>query len=206
MPVRSSATPPWTGSTWPSSELPAPNGITGTPCSEQVAQDRGDLLGRVRERDGVGLARGEARLVAAVQPEDRGRRREALAEQVAQRARGRVVHRAAASSSATTPGPVIGPRWPTPTILRAQRGEPADALARLLRVQVVGLVRDVGGGRAAGHRRQVDRVAHQRDAVGLPPQADLARRVAGQLDHLEARDPLARRSRCPRSSRARRPR
>ena len=34
--VRSSETPPWTGSTWPSSELPAPNGITGTPCSEQM--------------------------------------------------------------------------------------------------------------------------------------------------------------------------
>ncbi len=79
-------------------------------------QDRGDLLGRVREGDRVGLARGEARLVAAVQAEDRGRGREALAEQVAQRARGRVVHRAAASSSSTTSGPVIGPRWPTPTI------------------------------------------------------------------------------------------
>ena len=68
------------------------------------AQDRGDLLGGVRERDGVGLARGEAGLVARVQAEDRGRGGEALAEQVAQRAGGRLVHRAAASSSATTPG------------------------------------------------------------------------------------------------------
>ena len=92
MPVRSSARPPSTGSTWPSSELPAPHGITGTPCSEQVAQDRRDLLGGVRERDGVGLARGEARLVAAVQAEDRGRGGEALAEQLAQRRGGRLVH------------------------------------------------------------------------------------------------------------------
>ena len=71
----------------------------------------------VREGDGVGLARGEARLVAGVQAEHRRRRREAVAEQAAQRTRRRLGHRAAASSSATTSGPVMGPRWPTPTTL-----------------------------------------------------------------------------------------
>ena len=192
MPVRSSATPPCDGQHVALERAPGAQRDHRHAVLGAGPQDRGDLLGGVRERDGVGLARGEARLVAAVQAEHRRRGREALAEQVAQRARGRLVHRAAASSSATTSGPVIGPRWPTPTIC----GRSAASRRMLSRarsgVQVVGLVRDVRGGRPAGHRRQVDRVADQRDAVGLPPQADLAGRVAGELDHLEAGDPLAR--------------
>ena len=50
---RSSVIPPRTGVTWPSSEVPAPKGTTGTPCWWQRARRRAASSPRLDERDGV---------------------------------------------------------------------------------------------------------------------------------------------------------
>ena len=66
MRVKSRVMPPWIGSTWPSRLVPAPNGTTGTPRPVRVAQDGGDLVGRLREDDDVGTLRRVVREVGRV--------------------------------------------------------------------------------------------------------------------------------------------
>ena len=34
--VMSTDTPPWSAATWPSSDVPAPNGTIGVPCARQI--------------------------------------------------------------------------------------------------------------------------------------------------------------------------
>ena len=66
MPVRSMEIPPRTAATWPSSEVPAPNAITGTPCAAQQADDAAYILGRGRERHRIGQVQRMVALAAAV--------------------------------------------------------------------------------------------------------------------------------------------
>ena len=51
---RSRLMPPRTGVTWPSSEVPAPNGTTGHAVLVAEAEQAGRLLAALEEGDGVG--------------------------------------------------------------------------------------------------------------------------------------------------------
>ncbi len=83
MRVRSSESPPCTAETWPSSEVPAPKGMTGSPCAAR-SDDGGDFLRRLREGDGIGHRDRMPGLVAAMRLADRLGHGEAVAEQRAE--------------------------------------------------------------------------------------------------------------------------
>ena len=65
--------PPWMALTWPSSEVPAPNGDDRQLEARADPQDLRDFVGRVRKADDVGARRRVVRLAAAVMIAD-GRR------------------------------------------------------------------------------------------------------------------------------------
>ena len=69
---RSIVMPPWMALTCPSSEVPAPKGMTGSRCARADLQNRGDFVGRAREADDVGRGRRVVRLVVAVLVARRG--------------------------------------------------------------------------------------------------------------------------------------
>ena len=62
----STDTPPCSAATWPSSDVPAPNGTIGAPCARQIAHDRGRLLGVARVDDDVGRGGAMPALVGPV--------------------------------------------------------------------------------------------------------------------------------------------
>ena len=64
--------PPSSAATWPSSEVPTPNGMTGASCFGAGLDDRRHLLGRVREGDRVGRIGRVVGFVAAVALQDAG--------------------------------------------------------------------------------------------------------------------------------------
>ena len=66
--------PPWSAAMWPSSEVPAPKGMTGVPVRGADADDRGDLLGERGEDDRVGGVAGVVGHVLAVLLADRRQR------------------------------------------------------------------------------------------------------------------------------------
>ena len=58
--------PPRMAWTCPSSDVPAPNGITGTPKRALIAHDLDDFVGRAGKADDVGRRRRVVRLAVAV--------------------------------------------------------------------------------------------------------------------------------------------
>ena len=80
---RSSVMPPRTGVTWPSSEVPAPQGTTGTRLVLHSASRRRGLLGGFDEGDGVGQHRRLGVLAVRVVFAQRGVGGDALAQEVA---------------------------------------------------------------------------------------------------------------------------
>ena len=103
----------------------------------------------------------------------------------------RGVRRAARAGRATSP--VSGSAWPG----QAAAGSSAASLRIEARACSVSWLKAPCGARADGPWRpvcgieRVEAVADQREAVGLAPQADQARGVAGQVDDLEAGDVVA---------------
>ncbi len=69
--------PPRSAATWPSSDVPAPNGITGNAGGGAGADRVGDFFGGFREEDGIGRSRRVVRLVPPVQFENGLARRDA---------------------------------------------------------------------------------------------------------------------------------
>ena len=74
MRVRSIDTPPRTALTWPSSELPMPNGMIGAVVGGAGGDHAAHLVGARREDDRVGRRRGVPRLAVAVVFADGGGR------------------------------------------------------------------------------------------------------------------------------------
>ena len=85
MRLMSTETPPRGALTWPSSDVPTPKGMTGTPMVAADADDLDHLLGRMREDHRVGRLRRRARWsVGPCWLADRLRADEALAEALRQ--------------------------------------------------------------------------------------------------------------------------
>ena len=80
MRVRSTLTPPWIASTWPSSELPAPNAMTGTPCRPQSLTISATSAVVFGKDHGVGRRDVVRRFVLAVLLEYRGAGGDPVAE------------------------------------------------------------------------------------------------------------------------------
>jgi hypothetical protein len=72
-----------------------------------------------------------------------------------------------------------------------QPGELPDRAPGLDGVEVVGVERDAWRLRLAVHIGHVEAVGDEHHAVALAPEADQPGRVAGQVDDLEAREPVA---------------
>ena len=84
MRVRSIDTPPRIALTCPSSELPMPNGIIGTPCRGAGRDHPADLGRAFGKHHRIGRGRGMPRLAMAVMFADRGRGGDAVAGHGAQ--------------------------------------------------------------------------------------------------------------------------
>ena len=89
---RSIVMPPRRAWTCPSSDVPAPNGTTGTPKRALIANDLDDFLGRGGEADDVGRGRRVVRLAVAVMLANGRRIGRARAEQLFELRNRRVDH------------------------------------------------------------------------------------------------------------------
>ena len=96
--------PPLTAATWPSSEVPAPKGMTGVLCSAHKPTIAGNLLGAAREGDGIRGVRRMIGFIPAVLGADRRRGRQPIAEELAQCGQQRLVDGLAAQGGERTSG------------------------------------------------------------------------------------------------------